>query len=103
VEAIGEPHEALRLAIALRAHHAKIVLDAPIGVVALLLAEHHDTAAAKPAHAAHHRGVLAEGAVARQGHVVGDQAVDVALGVRPFGVARHLDALPRRQLGVGRA
>ena len=103
MEAVGEPHEALRLAIALRPHHSEIVLDAPVGVVALLLAEHHDTAAAEPAHATHYRGVLAEGAVTRQGHVVGDQAVDVALGVRPFGVARHLDALPGRQLGVGRA
>ncbi len=37
------------------------------------------------------------------GVVVGDQPVDVALRVRPLGMARHLHPLPRRQLGVGRA
>ena len=77
--------------------------DARFGVVALLLAEHDDAAPAEPADAADDGGVLAEGAVAGQRHVVGDQPVDIALGVRPLGMARHLHPLPRRQLGIGRA
>ena len=68
-EAVGELHQALRLAIALGPRHAEIVLDARLGVVALLLAEHDDAAAVQPADAAHDGGVLAEGAVARQRHV----------------------------------
>ena len=103
LEPVGEPHQALRLAVALGPRHAEIVLDARIGVVALLLAHDHDAAAVQPAEPADDGEVLAEGAVAGERRVVGDQPVDVALGVRALDMARHLDPLPRRQLGVGRA
>jgi hypothetical protein len=102
-EAVGELHQALRLAVALGPGHAEIVLDAGVGIVALLLAEHDHAAALEAAHAAHDRGVFAEGAVTGQRHVVGDQPVDVALGMRAFRMPRNLHALPRRQLGIGRA
>ena len=96
-EALGQPHQPPRLAVALRPRHAEIVLEPRLGVGALLGAEHDDAAAAKPADPADHRGVLGKGAVAGERHEIADQPGDVVEAVRPLGMARHLNLLPRRQ------
>ena len=102
-EPLGEPHQPPRLAIAFRARHAEIVLDARLGVGPLLGAEHDDAAAAKPADAADHRRILGEGAVAGERHELVDQPGDVVEAVRPLGMARDLHLLPRRQLRIALA
>ena len=62
-----------RLAVAFRARHAEIVLEAGLGVGALLLAEHADGLAAEAAEAADDGLVLAEVAVAGERREIGDQ------------------------------
>ncbi len=102
-ETAGEFHQPARLAIALGPRHAEIMLHPGFGIDALLGAEHHHRAALEPAHAAQHRGIVGEGAVAGQRGEAGDQRVDVVLRLRPIGMAGDLGFLPRGQLGVGGA
>src|SRR5204863_87029 len=59
LEAVGELHQAARLAIALGLGHAEIALHAVVGVGALLVAVHDAGAAVVPAEAADDRAVLA--------------------------------------------
>ena len=73
-EAVGELHQPDRLAIAFGPGHAEIVLEAAGGVVAFLVADQHDLAAAQPAEPADDRLVLAEIAVAGERHEILDQA-----------------------------
>src|SRR4029079_11185536 len=73
-EAIGSFHETHRLAIAFRARHAEIVLEARLGVIALFLADDHDRLAAKAPEPADDGIVLGEFAIASHGRVVGDEA-----------------------------
>src|SRR3546814_1593549 len=63
----------------------------------LFRSHHHHRAAAKPAETAGDRCILAEIAVARQRREIRDQRGGVILEVRPFGMARHLGALPGRK------
>ena len=102
-EAVGEAHEALRLAVALGARHAEVVLDPAVGVGALLLADDHHGVAAEAADAADDRPVLAEQAVAGERREVLDQVGDIIRGMGTVGVARDLGLLPRGQLGIGLA
>ena len=67
------------------------------GVVALLLADDADRLAPEAAEAADDRLVLAELAVARERHEIGDQALDVIVEVRPPLGARDLRLLPGRE------
>ncbi len=94
LEAVGEAHEALRLAVALGPGHAEIVAHPALGVGALLLADDDDRAAAEAAEAADDGAVLGEGAVAGERREVGDQRRHVVGEVRPLGMARHLHLLP---------
>ena len=79
----------------------KLCLSRLVGVVAFLMADQHDPAAAEPAEAADDRLILAEGAVAGQRHEILDQAGDIILEMRPLGMAGDLGLLPGRQLGIG--
>ena len=94
-EAVGHVHQADRLAVALGAGHAEVAEDARLGVVALFVADHHHRLIAEPGEAAHHRVVVAEGAVARQRGPFGKQRVHVVAAVRAVGVARDQRLAPR--------
>src|SRR5437868_3916005 len=59
-EALGELHQAARLAIALGPRHAEIVPHTRIGVGAFLVADDHDAAATEAADAAEDGAVLGE-------------------------------------------
>ena len=96
-EARRHLHQADRLAIPLGPAHAEVVGDAAGGVAALLVADDHDRPPLQPADAADDRRVLAELAVAGEGHEVVDQPGDIILEMRPLGVARDDRLLPRRQ------
>ncbi len=79
------------------------MLDAGFGIGALLVADHHDRAAAEPRQPADDGGVLGVGAVASQGREFFEQPFDAVDGMRPLGVARHLNLVPGGELGVGLA
>ena len=100
-ESVGEVHQPHGLAIALRLRHAEVVLDAALGVGALLVADHHHRAAAEAAEPAHDGRVLGEVAVAGQRREILDQRIDVVEAMRPVGMARDLRLLPGRELGIG--
>ena len=102
-EALRQPHQADRLAIALGLGHAEIVADARRGIVALFVPDHHHAAAVDEAEPADDRLIVGEGAIARERHEIRDEAGEIILEVRPLGVARHLRLLPRRELGIGLA
>ena len=74
VEAVGEVHEADRLAVALGAGHAEVAGDARAGVVALLVADHHHGAVVEAGEAAHDRVVVGEGAVAGERRPFAEEA-----------------------------
>ena len=77
------------------------MFDARLGVGALLMREHDDGAAAETAEPADDRAIFGESAIARKRREFRDQAGDVIAAMRPFGMARELDLLPRRELGIG--
>ena len=81
-EAVGHLHQAHRLAVALRARHAEIVLEPVLGGRALLVADDADALAAEAAEAADDRLVVAELAVAGERHEIGDQGGDVVEAAR---------------------
>src|SRR3546814_16570547 len=66
VEALGQLHQAQRLAVALRARHAEVALALGLGVAALPVADHHPRAPVDPCQAADARGVVGVGALAGQ-------------------------------------
>ncbi len=73
-------------------------MDTLLGVAAFLRAEYqHFPAAAQPRHAADHRGIVAEAAVAVNLAEVGKDALNVVERVGPVRMARQLGALPRGQ------
>ena len=81
----------------------KLCFSARLGVGALLGAEHDDAVPAKPADPADHGRILGKGAVAGERRELVDQPGDVVEAVRPLGMARDLNLLPRRQLRVALA
>ncbi len=99
-ETIGHLHQPDGLAIAFRARHAEIVLDAAVGGGALFLADHADALAAKTAEAAHQRLVLGELAVAGHRREFRHQRFDEIGEMRALRMARHQRLLPWRQIGV---
>src|SRR6185312_1163720 len=96
-------HISIERAIALGLRHAEIVAQAALGVGALLMREHDDAAAAEAAEPADDGAVLAEGAVAGERREIADELLDVVRAVRAVRVARKLNLLPRRELGIGLA
>src|SRR3546814_17211427 len=66
-EPLRQAHEALRLAVALRAGHAEVVLHTAVDVGALLVADDHDGVAAEAPQATNVGVVLREQAVAGKG------------------------------------
>ena len=64
------------------------------------MADDADALAAEAAEAADDRVVVAELAVAGQGHEVGDQGADIVEAMGPLGMAGDLRLLPRRELGI---
>ena len=65
VEFLGHFHKPHGLAIAFRHGHAKVVLDAALGVGALFMADDHDGAAAEFTHATDNGFVVAKIAITR--------------------------------------
>jgi hypothetical protein len=102
-EAVGELHQADGLAIAFRLGHAEIVGEPAGRVVAFLMADQHDLAAAQPAEPADDRRVLAESAVARERDEVLQQGGDIVLEVGPVGMSGDLGLLPWGQPSIGLA
>ena len=96
----GQIHQPHGFAIALRARHAEIVLQALLRGAAFLVTEHDDRAAEEFAGAAEDGGVFAVIAVAREFDEIGDQRGDVIAEARPILVARDLRLLPGIELGV---
>ena len=68
-----------------------------LGVVALLMADHHDRLVVEPREAAHHGMVVREVAVAGQRGEFPEQLLDVVAAMRAVRVPRHLAFLPGRQ------
>src|SRR3546814_13700578 len=100
-EPLRQAHEALRLAVALRAGHAEVVLHPAVDVGALLVADDHHGVAAEAPQATDDGVVLREPTVARQRSAVLDPLAVVVSEVRPVRMARRLGHLPGHQLAVG--
>src|SRR5262249_31173748 len=100
LEALGEFHQAHRLAVALRPRHAEIVLDATFGARALLVPDDAQAHPVETSEAAHHRGIIAELAIAGERREVGDERGNIVDAMGPLRVARHLRLLPRREIAV---
>src|SRR3546814_9422029 len=81
-EPLRQAHEALRLAVALRAGHADVVLHPAVDVGALLVADDHDGVAAETPQATDDGVVLREQAVAGHRCDVLEQLGDGVLEVR---------------------
>ena len=77
LEAFREAQQPRRFAVALGVGHAEVVRDPALGIGALLLADDHGGVAAEAPEPADDRTVLAEDAVAREMHEVGDEARNV--------------------------
>ena len=101
LEALREPEQPRRLAIALRVGHAEVVRDPALGIGALLLADHHDGVAAEAPEPADDGTVLTEGAVPRERQEVGDEARNVVGAMGPKLMAGDLRLLPGGEAAVG--
>ncbi len=99
-EAVGEAHQADRLAVALGPGHAEVVVDAALGVAALLGADHHHRPAVEARQPAENRGVLGEVAVSGQRGELREQPLDVVARMGPLRMARDLALLPAREVAV---
>src|SRR5690606_36698900 len=77
LELFGQPHEALRLAIAFRLRHAVIAAHALLGVAPLLVPDEHDRAAVESADAAYDRLIVRVHAIAVQLAELGRDHVEV--------------------------
>ena len=97
-EAVGQLHQAARLAVALGPRHPEVADHVLLGVPALLVAEQHHRPAVQPRPAPDDRRVLAEGAVAGELEEVGEEQLDVVQEVGPLGMPRELRHLPARQV-----
>ena len=101
IEAVGEPHQADRLAIALGLGHPEIMLEPRRGVVAFFMPDQHHPAAVDFGQPTDDRIVVGERAVPRKlEEIVGDPG-DIIVEMRPLGMPRDLGLLPRGQLGIG--
>ena len=101
IESVGKLHQPHGFAIAFGPRHSEVVLDALLGIGALLVAEHDDRSIAEFSDAADDRLVLGEIAVACERREILDEAADEFERMRTFRVARDERLLPRRQLVVG--
>jgi hypothetical protein len=99
-EAVGHLHQADRLAVALGAGHAEVALQPRLGVVALLVADHHDGPVVEPCEPADHRVILGEVAVAGERRELGEERVDVVRPMRALRVAGDLGLPPGREVLV---
>src|SRR6478735_124523 len=76
------------------------MLEAGGSVVALLMADQHDSAAVDARKSADDRRIVAERAVSGERHeIVGDPG-DIILEMRPVGMPRDLRLLPGSELGI---
>ena len=96
-EFLGNLHAAKRLAIALGMGHAEVALHALLRGAALAVADHQHFVIAEPRHAARHRGIVAKGAIPVNLAEIREDPLDKVHGVRPLGMARRLNSLPRRR------
>src|SRR5690606_26524989 len=87
-----------RLAVAFGMGAPEMAGDFLRGVLALAMADDEHAPAAQGAEPGEDRGIIAERAVAMELDEVFDQELDVIARQRAIGMARELDALPRRQL-----
>ena len=94
LEAVGELHDAHGLAVAVGHGHAKIVLEAGLGVGTLFLADHRDRRAAETGKTALDGLVLGKFAVAGERREIGEEACDEVEAMRPVGMAGDLRLLP---------
>ena len=105
-EFLGDFHAAEGLAVALRVGHAEAAADFVFGGAAFEVGDDHDFLAVEAGHAAGHRGIVAEGAVAVNFGKVGANPLDEVHGIGPLGVTCQLSFRPfrrnRRRIGVGR-
>ena len=82
-EAVGQLHQADRLAIALGLGHAEIMLQPARGIVALFVPDQHHRRPSIRASPPMIARIVAEGAVARQRQEIVGQAGDIMFEVRP--------------------
>ena len=80
---------------------AEVAPDVLLGVGALAVPENRHPTTVEGAQTGEHRLVVAEVAVAVELDDVGEERLDVVLGLGSLGVARDLDAVPRREVLVG--
>src|ERR1700682_1211419 len=99
VEAFAQLHQAQRLAIALRAGHAKASENILFSGTTFLLADEHDRFAVEARQPADERLVVAEAAGAVQLDEVGEEPLYVVEHVGTIRMPRELHHLPARQLG----
>ena len=97
-EALGEPHEAQRLAIALGLGHAVVAAHALLGVAALLVADEHHRAVVEPRRAADDGEIVAIHAIAVQLVEVLEDEAGVVERVGTLRMARELRDLPGREI-----
>ena len=98
LEALGQFHQAQRLAIALGARHAEVAPDLGLGVAALLMADDHDAAAVDAGQTTDDGLVVAKGAVAGQLLELVADHPQIIQRVRPRRMTRELRHLPRGQV-----
>src|SRR6202022_644720 len=96
-EALGEPHQPSRLAIAFGPGHAEIVPEPFFGVGAFLGAKDQNATSAEAANPADDRCIFGKGAISGERHELGDQTTNVIETMRPLRMPRHVDLLPRCQ------
>src|SRR6185437_13207822 len=101
IESVSKLHQPHGFAIAFGAGHSKDVLDALLGIGALLVAEHDDRSIAKFSDAADDRLVLGEIAITCERREILYEAADEFERMWTFRVARDERLLPWRQLVVG--
>ena len=99
-ELLRHLHRPHRLAIAVRPRVTEVAIDLLLGVAALLVADDEDRLALVERGAGDDRVIVGETAIAVQLDEVGEQALDVVERGRARRMARHLDALPRRQVAI---
>ncbi len=93
-ELLRDLHGAQRLAIALGIGHAELARGALLQRPALEIADDHHGLIVKGGHAAAHRGIVAEGAVAVDLAEVVEERLNIVHGIGPLGMSRNLCLLP---------
>ena len=97
-EFVRQPHQAQRLAVALRVGRAEISQDVFLGVPALLRADDHHPVFPQPGEAADHGPVLGKQPVTVQFVKLGEGVLDVIQRVRPVRMPGQLHPLPRGEV-----